>query len=81
MIHHRYPLSPFAQKISFVLLFKKINYKLVDVSRAPPRPQLADELGIKYRRIPVLVSERREARGEMREGVETTLVESDSSFL
>lgn len=47
------PESPFAQKLSLVLLFKQLPYSVCVVPRMPPRSALR-LLGINYRRIPVL---------------------------
>ncbi|EIN10838.1 hypothetical protein PUNSTDRAFT_43613 [Punctularia strigosozonata HHB-11173 SS5] len=54
VVLYRYDASPFARKISNLLLLKNIPHYEVDVSRAPPRPELSSLLGISYRRIPVL---------------------------
>lgn len=48
-----YPSSPFAQKLQRVLELKGISYSYCTVTRMPPRPAL-QQLGITYRRIPVL---------------------------
>ena len=53
IILYGYSQSPFFQKMKLVLLFKKLPYKIVKVTRMPPRPELS-LLGITYRRIPVL---------------------------
>ncbi|KAI5476787.1 hypothetical protein MNV49_007302 [Pseudohyphozyma bogoriensis] len=53
VILYTYPESPFGQKLSLVLLLKRVPYSLVKVARMPPRDEL-DVLGVKYRRIPVL---------------------------
>lgn len=54
IILYGYPQSPFYQKLQLVLLFKQLPYSIVKVGRMPPRLALSDDLGITYRRIPVI---------------------------
>uniref|UniRef100_A0A8H7XW10 GST N-terminal domain-containing protein n=1 Tax=Psilocybe cubensis TaxID=181762 RepID=A0A8H7XW10_PSICU len=54
VIVYRYDTSPYSQKIDHVLALKNIPHEHVDVSMMLPRPEIADQLGINYRRIPIL---------------------------
>lgn len=54
VILYRYDGSPYAHKIDNALILKKIPHQRVNVSPVLPRPQVADILGIPYRRIPLL---------------------------
>ncbi|KAI9261673.1 hypothetical protein BDA99DRAFT_560533 [Phascolomyces articulosus] len=53
IILHWYPLSPFAQKVAWVLNFKNIDYKVVQISPIEPRP-LRRPLDGGYRKTPIL---------------------------
>ncbi|KAI8098573.1 uncharacterized protein BX664DRAFT_376966 [Halteromyces radiatus] len=53
VILHWYPQSPFAQKIFFVLKYKKIDFKTVEISVMEPRP-LRRPLDSNYERTPIL---------------------------
>ncbi|TFK28776.1 hypothetical protein FA15DRAFT_664830 [Coprinopsis marcescibilis] len=53
VIIYRYDASPYAHKVDNALIVKKIPHQRVPVSSVLPRPELADLLGISYRRIPV----------------------------
>lgn len=54
VILYGYDLSPFYQKVVYLLAHYKVDWALVKVPPIPPRPMLSDELGITYRRIPVM---------------------------
>lgn len=54
VIIYKYNQSPYAQKVDNVLLLKGIPHKQVQVSMVLPRPDISGELGINYRRIPIL---------------------------
>ncbi|KAF5331708.1 hypothetical protein D9611_007708 [Ephemerocybe angulata] len=51
---YRYDNSPYAQKIDNALALKGVPHKRVQVSPMLPRPEVSQELGINYRRIPLL---------------------------
>ncbi|OBZ91076.1 hypothetical protein A0J61_00873 [Choanephora cucurbitarum] len=53
IILHWYPSSPFAQKVAWALLFKKVEFKTVLISPIEPRP-LRRPLDAGYRKTPVL---------------------------
>jgi glutathione S-transferase len=50
---HWYPQSPFAQKIVAILNYKKLDYKLVQISMMEPRP-LRRPLDANYPKTPIL---------------------------
>jgi len=50
---YQYDSSPISTKVKDILTLKKIPHKRVDVAEMPPRPELL-EIGVTYRRIPVL---------------------------
>ncbi|EIW61458.1 uncharacterized protein TRAVEDRAFT_162670 [Trametes versicolor FP-101664 SS1] len=54
VVLYHYDGSPFATKVKNLLALKKIPHTRVAVSTTLPRPDLADRLGVTYRRIPVL---------------------------
>ncbi|KAH9483070.1 hypothetical protein JR316_0005170 [Psilocybe cubensis] len=54
VILYRYDSSPFSHKIDNVLALRRIKYEKVDISPMLPRPEITDQLGIVYRRIPIL---------------------------
>ncbi|PPQ94960.1 hypothetical protein CVT25_003932 [Psilocybe cyanescens] len=49
-----YDASPYSRKIDSVLTLKRIPHERVNVSPMLPRPEITDQLGITYRRIPIL---------------------------
>ncbi|KAG2221066.1 hypothetical protein INT45_009724 [Circinella minor] len=53
IVLHWYPLSPFAQKVAWVLNYKNIDYKVVQISPIEPRP-LRRPLDGGYRKTPIL---------------------------
>ncbi|KAI8143694.1 hypothetical protein BJV82DRAFT_78002 [Fennellomyces sp. T-0311] len=53
IILHWYPLSPFAQELAWVLNYKNIDYKVVQISPIEPRP-LRRPLDGGYRKTPIL---------------------------
>ncbi|KAI0677054.1 hypothetical protein C8Q78DRAFT_63602 [Trametes maxima] len=54
VILYHYDASPFATKAKNLLALKKVPHFRVEVSTILPRPDLADRLGVTYRRIPIL---------------------------
>lgn len=52
-MQHFYRESPFSQKLSWLLNFKKVEYKVVTVPRLEPRP-LRRPLDGGYRKTPIL---------------------------
>ncbi|PWN46625.1 hypothetical protein IE53DRAFT_391208 [Violaceomyces palustris] len=54
VIVYAYDVSPFYQKLKSVLIHLRVSYLYVKVRPILPRPALSDELGITYRRIPVM---------------------------
>ncbi|TEB30237.1 hypothetical protein FA13DRAFT_1734066 [Coprinellus micaceus] len=54
VIIYRYAQSPYAQKVDNTLYLKGIPHKQVKISMVLPRPEISGELGINYRRIPIL---------------------------
>ncbi|EAU84754.2 hypothetical protein CC1G_00273 [Coprinopsis cinerea okayama7 len=54
VILYRYEGSPYAHKVDNALTLKRIPHQIVSVSPVLPRPEVADILGIPYRRIPIL---------------------------
>ncbi|KAI0921654.1 hypothetical protein AcW1_004435 [Taiwanofungus camphoratus] len=54
VILYHYEASPFASKVKNILALKRIPHSRVQVSYIPPRRELLEDLGIAYRRIPVL---------------------------
>ncbi|KAI0637991.1 hypothetical protein C8Q77DRAFT_403635 [Trametes polyzona] len=54
VVLYHYDASPFATKVKNLLAVKQIPHYRVEVSTTLPRPDLADRLGVTYRRIPVL---------------------------
>ncbi|CAL1701069.1 unnamed protein product [Somion occarium] len=54
VVLYHYDASPFATKVKNMLLLKQIPHKRVAVPVTLPRPELAEKLGVTYRRIPVL---------------------------
>ncbi|TFL03362.1 hypothetical protein BDV98DRAFT_504125 [Pterulicium gracile] len=54
VVLYEFPVSPFCIKTENMLLLKNIPHKRVIVNPEPPRPELIDDLGIAYRRIPLL---------------------------
>ncbi|TCD70432.1 hypothetical protein EIP91_003513 [Steccherinum ochraceum] len=54
VILYHYDASPFATKVKNMLLAKRIPHKRVNVTMIMPRPALSEQLGITYRKIPVL---------------------------
>ncbi|KAI9492636.1 hypothetical protein BDB00DRAFT_873213 [Zychaea mexicana] len=53
IVLHWYPMSPFAQKLAWVLNYKNIDYKVVQISPVEPRP-LRRPLDGGYRKTPIL---------------------------
>ncbi|CEH18134.1 hypothetical protein CBOM_04555 [Ceraceosorus bombacis] len=53
-IVYGYAGSPFFKKLQDLLAWYRVGHAVVQVSMIPPRPMLSQELGITYRRIPVL---------------------------
>lgn len=53
-IVYGYAGSPFFRKLQDLLAWYRVPHAVVQVSMIPPRPMLTEELGITYRRIPVL---------------------------
>ncbi|KAI1786679.1 hypothetical protein LXA43DRAFT_1032860 [Ganoderma leucocontextum] len=54
VILYHYDASPIARKVKNILTIKRIPHLRVEVPMTLPRPDLADRLGVRYRRIPVL---------------------------
>ncbi|KAI0368075.1 hypothetical protein BV20DRAFT_999229 [Pilatotrama ljubarskyi] len=54
VVLYHYDASPFATKVKNLLAVKRIPHLRVEVSMTLPRPDLADRLGVTYRRIPIL---------------------------
>lgn len=54
VILYGYRESPFYRKAQVLLAHYGVPYDTVKTAMMPPRPMLSDELGITYRRIPVL---------------------------
>ncbi|TBU49003.1 hypothetical protein BD309DRAFT_883205 [Dichomitus squalens] len=54
VILYHYDASPVARKVKHILAIKRIPHYRVEMPMTLPRPDLADRLGVKYRRIPVL---------------------------
>ncbi|KAI0353460.1 hypothetical protein OH77DRAFT_1457917 [Trametes cingulata] len=54
VVLYHYDASPFATKVKNLLAIKRIPHLRVEVSTILPRPDLADRLGVTYRRIPIL---------------------------
>ncbi|TLD12318.1 uncharacterized protein PgNI_03344 [Pyricularia grisea] len=54
IVLYHYPYSPFARRISWYLALRGIPYMQCLQPPIMPRPDLSEELGISYRRIPVL---------------------------
>ncbi|PWN41438.1 hypothetical protein IE81DRAFT_324579 [Ceraceosorus guamensis] len=53
-IVYGYAGSPFFKKLQDLLAWYRVPHAVVQVDMIPPRPMLSQELGITYRRIPVL---------------------------
>ncbi|KAI8061534.1 uncharacterized protein B0P05DRAFT_557401 [Gilbertella persicaria] len=53
VILHWYPQSPFAQKVAWALLYKKVDFKIVLITPIEPRP-LRRPLDGGYRKTPIL---------------------------
>ncbi|KAH9927203.1 uncharacterized protein BXZ73DRAFT_102789 [Epithele typhae] len=54
VVLYHYEASPIARKVRNILAVKRIPHVRVEMPMTLPRPDLADRLGITYRRIPVL---------------------------
>lgn len=54
VIVYGYSASPFYQKLLSLLAHYKVTFDICSTPPILPRPMLADELGITYRRIPIL---------------------------
>ncbi|KAH8113218.1 hypothetical protein DFH11DRAFT_325744 [Phellopilus nigrolimitatus] len=54
VIFYRYEASPASAKLENVLALKGIPHYRVEVPMTLPRPEITDQLGIGYRRIPIL---------------------------
>ncbi|EHA55389.1 hypothetical protein MGG_15837 [Pyricularia oryzae 70-15] len=54
IVLYHYPYSPFARRISWYLALRGIPYMQCLQPPIMPRPDLSEELGVQYRRIPVL---------------------------
>lgn len=54
VILYGYRQSPYYRKTQLLLAHYGVPYDTVKTDMMPPRPMLSDELGITYRRIPVL---------------------------
>ncbi|KAI0663275.1 hypothetical protein C8Q70DRAFT_907485 [Cubamyces menziesii] len=54
VVLYHYDASPFATKVKNLLTVKRIPHLRVEVTTTLPRPDLAERLGVTYRRIPVL---------------------------
>ncbi|KAJ7744478.1 hypothetical protein DFH07DRAFT_834454 [Mycena maculata] len=54
VVLYRYDASPFSVKVDHVLLLKNIPHEKVNVANMLPRPEITEQLGITYRRIPIL---------------------------
>ncbi|ESK92203.1 glutathione s-transferase [Moniliophthora roreri MCA 2997] len=54
VILYRYDISPFCWKADNILLLKGIPHKRVNVSLLLPRPEITDDLGLNYRRVPIM---------------------------
>ncbi|KAI8332120.1 hypothetical protein BC941DRAFT_437573 [Chlamydoabsidia padenii] len=53
IVLHWYPQSPFAQKIAGILNYKKLDYKVVEITMMEPRP-LRRPLDANYTKTPIL---------------------------
>ncbi|KAF9534889.1 hypothetical protein CPB83DRAFT_843106 [Crepidotus variabilis] len=54
VIIYRYNASPYSHKVDNVLALKGIPHEQVLIASALPRPEITNQLGIAYRRIPIL---------------------------